>query len=105
LGQRNPDLGQPTDVWDEIPEALQVELQEHVQLSSALGYPIVVGWEHAAAVAGVTKRVLRRAVLKGRLPLYRLDDRGTRGCRVCWPLSMLWRYRQWRETPREAGHQ
>jgi hypothetical protein len=103
---RNPDLGQPADVWDEIPEALQVEIQDHVQ-ESALGYPIVVGWENAAAVAGLTIRCLRRAVAKGRLPRHTLPQRGTRGCRVCWGLWELWRFRQWRETmhevPRRGG--
>lgn len=98
---RNPTFGPPRDCWAEIPEAIQAEIQEHVRESS-LGYQIVVGWKSAAAVAGLTVRSLQRAVFKGRLPHFRSDGGGTRGCRACWPLSMLWEFRQWRETPMEA---
>jgi hypothetical protein len=95
---RNPDLGEPADVWDQIPEAIQREIQDHVRESAVLGYHIVVGWANAAVVVGTSVTALKRAVRKGRIPHYRTVDRGARGCCACWPLSQLWRFRQWREA-------
>lgn len=96
---RKPDFGRPEPIWDSLPDEVQVALQNHVIVSTSLGYEIVLGWDDAAAVVGISVRALKRAVAKGRLPKYRTLDRGPRGCRVCWPLSTLWRFRQWRESP------
>ena len=100
---RNPTLGPPRDCWSEIPEALQAEMQEHVRESPALGYPIVQGWRNAAVVLGMSVTAIKRAIAKGRIPKFRTDGAGPRGCQVCWPLSMLWDFRQWREMPRRDG--
>lgn len=97
---RLPVYGEPQPIWDDIPEAIQEQIQEYVIVSTALGYQIVIGWDSAASVAGTTVRCLKRAVEKGMLPKFRTADRGPRGCQVCWPLSYLWTYRQWREQPR-----
>lgn len=98
---RGPDLGQPEDVWYRIPEELQVEIQEHVRVG-ADGFRFVVGWENAAAVVGLTVRSLQRRVKKGRLPKFRDEECGPRGCQVSWPLWMLWHYREWREKRHEC---
>jgi len=101
---RKPDLGRPEPIWDDLPEEAKVALQAHVVVSTSLGYEIVLGWDDAAAVVGMSVRALKRAVARGRLPKYRTEDRGPRGCQVCWPLSTLWRYRQWRESPHQDAH-
>lgn len=97
---RTPDLGKPEPIWDQIPEAIQQEIQEYVQVSTALDYELVVGWEAAGAVVGISARAVRRAVEREELPKLGGSARfSSGGCRVCWPLSWLWRYRQWRENP------
>lgn len=102
---RKPDLGPPEPIWDDLPEEAKVALQNHVVVSTSLGYEIVLGWDNASAVVGISVPALKRAVRKGRLPHFRTTDRGPRGCQVCWPFSILWRYRQWRETPRQERAQ
>lgn len=103
----SPDFGPPRPVWwqlhqflnttPEFAERLRTKWKDHVTISDVAGYEIVWGLEGMAAVTGLSKNQLKRAVRRGHIPITRYPStRGPGGTQLGMPLSTLLRYLAWR---------